>query len=123
MKLFIRTYFVLFIAATTALVATAAQAEFTVTQVDARHAIIEGTADSVATKMAKDGSEYTMIRVSNDKQLAGITFADSSPIMAFQESNELAKSVVAGDKIRALVEVGEYRGKPSYRLLGFPKAQ
>ena len=74
----------------------------------------------VVTKPDKNGNEYTrLIVLGETKILQGIEYKPTIPAMAFGDLNETAKNLSPGDKLKAIVSVRDYNGRPSMTIIQF----
>ena len=80
--------------------------------------LIDTTVDSVTIATDKNGNEYVRMIVTEDRSLNGVAYKRSLPVMAFGDTVSEAKSLKAGDQLKAVVSVREFQGRESYTILG-----
>jgi hypothetical protein len=83
----------------------------------AKDLLIEGIADSVVNKLDKRGRPYTRIIITEQRQIQGISYNASVPVMFFQELAKPAAEIEKGQSFRAIVQKREYQGRTSYTAL------
>ena len=80
---------------------------------------INTTVDQVVTKLDRNQVEYTRCIITEQRTKNGITYPKTLAVMFFGEHNERAKALKAGDSIRGIASLGEYKGRQSYTWLSF----
>ena len=81
---------------------------------------LEGvTVDSAVTKIDKNGAEYVRIIFTEQRSIDGIKYPAGTPLMAFGNHAEVAKSLKPGDKINVIADRTEYNGRVSYNIRTF----
>lgn len=74
-----------------------------------------------STKIDKNGQEYVRFIVEEVRQLNGVEYTKTMPVMAFRNTVDQAKTFAAGDTLKAIVKSNDYRGNESYVILAFVK--
>lgn len=71
----------------------------------AKDMIITATVDSVTTKIDSRGNEYTRVIVQESRELSGVGYKTTLPLMAFgPELSAVVKDLKQGDTIKAIVK-------------------
>lgn len=82
--------------------------------------ILDTKIDSATVAMTKNGNEYVRFIITEQRELDGVTYNRSLPLMAFGDLVQPAKAYKAGDPIKV---VANYRklpdGRESYTILSF----
>jgi hypothetical protein len=79
---------------------------------------LQGTVDSTVVAKTKADKEYVRLIVNESKELNGMKFNKQSVVMAFDPAIVAkAKSLKAGDPIKAVCSSKEYNGRTSYQIL------
>lgn len=86
----------------------------------AQDVVIEKKINQIVYKKDKNGNEYARIMVNDKASLNGITYEKSVSIMAFGDQCQAVKTsgLKKGDTFKGVVNKGEWKGNPSYTLLG-----
>ena len=80
--------------------------------------IVDLEITDVVTLPDKNGNAYTRLIVKdNTKMLQGIEYNPTLPAMAFGSTNDKAKSLKPGDRLKAIVSDREYQGRPSLIII------
>lgn len=74
--------------------------------------------EKVDVKKDKNGKEYTRIWTPVTKNLNGVKYTRSMPIMAFGETATAAKKLTKGSTVKGVVETGKYKDRETLTLLG-----
>jgi hypothetical protein len=83
------------------------------------------TAKIESTTVAKDknGNEYIRFIVAEQKEVGGVKYAKTIPVLAFRENVGQAKAMRAGDTLKAVVSHNALPdGRESYRIMAFADA-
>ncbi len=96
-------------------------ASYVLTQIaSAEDRILETSIDSATIALDKNGAEYVRFIVTEPRQLNGVSYQKSLPVMAFGDQVPAAKTMAAGDALKA---VANYRklpdGRESYTVISF----
>lgn len=87
----------------------------------AQDTMITAKIDQVITKLDKNGNEYTRLMFTDNRELNGIKYQTTAPIMCFGEINKQAKTLKAGDTVKMIVKSQQYNGSTSYVALAVVK--
>ena len=71
---------------------------------------------SVIEKIDKNGQPYKRLIVSITASLNGIKYNRSVPLMVFSDMLDQVAEVKAGDQIKCIASVNDYKGRVSYTL-------
>lgn len=97
-----------------ALAATSAQAAET-------EIIKEFTVENLVTRVDRNGQDYARFIAQEQRELNGTKYSIGIPVMTFSGSAPEAYQAIAaknnGDKVTAIVQQRDYRGRPSYTVL------
>lgn len=80
-------------------------------------AMLETTVDSVTIAMDKNGNEYVRAIITEQRELNGVTYPRSLPLMFFGGMVESGKQLKAGDQIKVIASYREFESRPSYTAL------
>ena len=83
--------------------------------------LINTTIDSIVTKLDKNGQEYTRIMISEKRELSGVKYDATVPVMCFQPISDQVKIMTKGTKIKLIVKPQEYKGSTSYTAIALIK--
>ena len=83
--------------------------------------ILNDKIDSATVAIDKNGNQYVRFIVNETRKLQGVEYQVGVPVMAFGSMVAKAKTLKAGDKIKAVVASREYKGNTSYTLRAFLK--
>ena len=67
-------------------------------------------------KVNKDGAPYTILFISEDRELQGVSYTAEAPIFAFGPSHQEASAVQGGETIKAIVSRRDNNGDVTYTL-------
>ncbi len=81
--------------------------------------IINDQIASSTTAIDKNGNQYVRIIVNEARKLQGVEYTVGVPVMAFGAQAEQAKTLKAGDTLKAVVASREYKGNISYTIRAF----
>lgn len=86
----------------------------------AQDVMIDKKVNAITFKKDKNGNEYARITVTDKATMNGITYDKSVSIMAFGDMATAVKAagLKKGDTLKGVANKGEYKGNPSYTLLG-----
>jgi hypothetical protein len=76
---------------------------------------------SVTTAIDKNGNQYVRIIVNEERKLQGVSYQVGTAVMCFGQLAAKAKTLKAGDTIKAVVASREYRGNTSYTVRAWLK--
>lgn len=76
---------------------------------------------SATTAIDKNGNQYVRIIINEQRKLQGVDYTVGVPVMAFGALAKKAKTLKAGDTLKAVVASREYRGSTSYTIRAFLK--
>lgn len=79
--------------------------------------ILTATAESVVTKLDKNGNEYTRIIVQEGKTLQGIAYNVGVPVMFFGQTNQAGSQIAEGDSFKCIVSENLYNGRKNYSVI------
>jgi hypothetical protein len=83
----------------------------------AADAMLETTIDSVTIAMDKNGNEYVRAIITEPRELNGVSYNRSLPLMFFGPMVEAGKQLKAGDQVRVIASYREFDSRPSYTAL------
>jgi len=83
--------------------------------------IINLKIQSVTTAMTKTGSPYVRVIVGEKRTLQGISYEAGIPAMCFGPVADAAKTLKAGDMLKAVVSERDFNGRSSYTVLSILK--
>ena len=83
--------------------------------------IINSKIDSATTAIDKNGNQYVRLIINEARKVQGVTYDVGVPVMVFGKLAKKAKTLKAGDMLKAVVASREYRGNTSYTLRAFLK--
>jgi uncharacterized membrane-anchored protein YitT (DUF2179 family) len=69
----------------------------------------------------KNGDSFNRIIFEQDKELNGVKYKAQSVIMVFSDAIAQLETVKLGQKIKLIVNKGDYKGRESYQLLAVVK--
>lgn len=78
---------------------------------------LQTTADSVTVSLDKNGSEYVRVIISETKNLNGVEYERTLPLMFFGNMVPAGKAIQAGDAINCIASYREFQGRSSYTAL------
>lgn len=81
--------------------------------------MLESQINTVTVATDKNGNEYVRFIISEDKNLNGVAYKADTAVMAFGSTVEKAKTFTSGDKLKAIAQSNEYKGRTSYNILAF----
>ena len=83
-----------------------------------RECLPEATAkvERAAQKINKDGAPYTILFISEDREIQGVSYTAEAPIFAFGPSHQEASAVQGGETIKAIVSRRDNNGDVTYTL-------
>lgn len=86
----------------------------------AQDVVIDKKVNAIVYKNDKNGNPYARITVTEKATMNGISYDKSVSIMAFGDMCDQVKKsgLKKGDTLKGVASKGEYRGNPSYVLLG-----
>lgn len=94
----------------------------TVIAASAEDKILNTKIDSTTVALTKNGNQYVRFIVSEERELNGIKYNRSLPVMAFGSLVDAAKAMKAGDTLKAVVSYRKLSdGRESYTILSFIK--
>lgn len=83
--------------------------------------LIDTKIDSIVTKLDKNGDEYTRIMIQEKRELSGVKYDATVPVMCFQPVSDQVKLMTKGTKIKMVVKSQEYKGSTSYTAIALVK--
>jgi len=83
--------------------------------------IINTKIDSATTAIDKNGNQYCRLIINETRKLQGISYQVSVPVMVFGSQVKQAKTLKAGDTLKAVVASREYKGNTSFTVRAFLK--
>ena len=83
----------------------------------AKDVMIEKTLTKMIEKTDKDGNQYRILIVKIKKDLNGVEYYGSLPIMAFSDTIEMTDNLVVGEEFKAIVSTGTYKGRDTATLM------
>lgn len=92
-----------------------------ITIASAEDKLIDTKIDSIVTKLDKNGSEYTRIMIMEKRELSGVKYDATVPVMCFQPVSDQVKTMTKGTKIKMVVRPQEYKGNISYTAIALVK--
>lgn len=79
--------------------------------------VLNAPIDSVSVKLDKNGAEYVRVIVKETRELSGISYPATTPVMFFGDMAQQGKALKVGDTLKAIVNGREYRGNVSYTAI------
>jgi hypothetical protein len=90
----------------------------------AAESVINAKIDSATVLKDKNGAEYVRLIVAESKEMGGIKYSKTVPVLAFRDQVTTAKTLRAGDMLKAVVSHSATPdGRESYRIVSFPQAE
>jgi hypothetical protein len=84
----------------------------------AAESVLTAKIDSVELRKDKNGADYVRILISEPKEMGGVKYQKTMPVVAFRENVDAAKKLKAGDTLKAVVSHSELPdGRESYRII------
>lgn len=75
--------------------------------------------DSATTQLDKNGTEYVRFLVTEKRNMNGVDYSITLPVMAFGENVKAAKVFKNGDDFKAIAQKRSYQGRDSYTIVQF----
>ena len=89
-------------------------------QTYAEDKILNTRVDSATIALDKNGNEYVRFIITESRNLSGVQYLKSLPVMAFGGHVAMAKSYKAGDDLKAVVNYRKLAdGRESYTILDY----
>ena len=87
---------------------------------NAEDKILNTKIDSAVTALDKNGTEYVRLIVTEPREISGVSYQKSLPVMAFGANATPAKAYQAGDNLKAVVNYRKLAdGRESYTVISF----
>lgn len=85
--------------------------------------LLTAKVDSATIAKDKNGAEYVRLIIAEQKEVGGVKYQKTVPVLAFREHVAQAKSLRAGDTLKAIVSHSALPdGRESYRIMAFADA-
>lgn len=81
--------------------------------------IINNKIASATVAIDKNGNQYVRLIINESRKIQGVSYEVGVPVMAFGQLAQKAKTLKAGDTLKAVVASREYRGNTSYTIRAF----
>jgi hypothetical protein len=89
----------------------------------AAESVLTAKIDSVELRKDKNGADFVRILISEPKEMGGVKYQKTMPVLAFRELVEPAKKLKAGDTLKAVVSHSSLPdGRESYRIIALDSA-
>jgi hypothetical protein len=91
-----------------------------ITPVNAAEQLLTAKISSVTIAKDKNGAEYVRMLIDEQRNIGGIQYTKTVPVVAFRENVAAAKALKQGDTLKAVVSKSSLPdGRESYRIVGF----